>query len=176
MDLKTIAVIIAIPGGILAIFGIIGYFKGYWGWFADKTKSFFRSSKSTLDIPKKTIRIIPRHGAFEIRWHMISKGGEPAMQIRIRFAVTNIAIGEILLVSTEMKKPKAFGTVLVRKEINDHESGQIPLPPGQTTIAESNFLISPPFKKEDESFKASIAIIDQFGNKHWIKRLEIPYL
>jgi len=54
--------------------------------------------------------------------------------------------------------------------------GRFMLPAGYISKVSFNFWISPPTKRKGETLKTSIAIIDQFGNKHWLKGIEFKCL
>ena len=126
-----------------------------------------------IKIPKKTIIIIPNYDTF---WHMGSSSDKPAMQIVGRFQVTNITKNDILLTSAIIKKSKTQGLVMVKDYQSNYYGDYNKIPAGHTTNITIDFWISPPFKKEGESFVSDIAILDQFANKHWIKQIEFKYL
>ncbi len=105
---------------------------------------------------------------------MGSEGGKPAMQVVGRFHVTNITKYKVILAAVKMKKPRHLGSVTVKdSESNYH--GRYQIPPGGFTDMSFDFWINPPFKKEGESFTADIAVLDQFGNEHWIKNVHFIY-
>ena len=49
------------------------------------------------------------------------------------------------------------------------------IPMGGLSELSFDFFVQPPVKEEGILFKADVAIIDQFGNEHWLKGLEFPY-
>jgi hypothetical protein len=49
------------------------------------------------------------------------------------------------------------------------------IPTGGKTDLRFHFRVMPPVSEKGQSFKADIAIIDLFGNEHWIKGIEFPY-
>jgi len=53
--------------------------------------------------------------------------------------------------------------------------GSYMIPDGATTDLSNDFWIIPPYKEKGQAFAADIAILDQFGNEHWIKNVEFPY-
>ena len=55
-----------------------------------------------------------------------------------------------------------------------HPSKHI-IPPGTTTEVHSDFWLTPPVKKERETVRVDIALVDQFGNEHWVKGVEFKY-
>ncbi|MFA4888769.1 MAG: hypothetical protein WC628_04260 [Candidatus Omnitrophota bacterium] len=134
----------------------------------------FYRSKVVFEIPKKTINIVDKPHRKACWWHMGSSGDKPAMQISAKFFVTNITKYNILLTSAKMKKPKALGAVMV-KDVDSNYHGGYSIPPGVTTDLDIDFWIMPPFINQNELFRADIAVIDQFGNDHWIKKVEFPY-
>jgi len=169
---NILAAVVSIAGGIYA------FIK--WGidiikWFMNRIKHFFQPHDDiTYKIPKKSIVILPTPYSNDIWWHMGSSSGKPGMQIVGRFKVTNITKYNILLVAAKMKKPRILGHVDVKdSKSNYHGSNMIP--DGATTDMGFSFWIMPPVKKEKENFKADVAIIDQFGNEHWIKDIEFHY-
>ncbi|NQY74403.1 MAG: hypothetical protein HRT90_06525 [Candidatus Margulisbacteria bacterium] len=129
----------------------------------------------TNKIPKKTIIVAPNPNPHDTWWHMGSQGiNEPTMQISGSYQVTNITEDNINLSAVEMKKPNVMGNIIV-KDSKSHYYGSYPIPSKYLTDISFDFLIKPPFKKTGESFKADVAIIDQFGNEHWIKGIVFVY-
>jgi hypothetical protein len=120
-----------------------------------------------FDIPKKTIIVTPVPGHFNTWWHMGSWSGSPAMQVVGDFNVTNITKYNIFLCAAKMKKTKQLGHVTV-KEFNE-------IPPMRDSALRFHFFVFPPLKKEGENFTTDVAIIDQFGNEHWIKGIDFVY-
>jgi len=135
---------------------------------------FWGKGKSSVqvDVPNKTIIVIPTPGPFSTWWHMGSWSGNPAMQVVGFFKVTNITKYTIFLCAAEMKKTKLLGRVTVM-DSKSHEFNEIP--PTSTTELTFHFFVFPPIRKEGENFTTDIAIIDQFGNKHWIKGINFVY-
>ena len=170
-NLNNLSILIAILIGIASIIGIItGFFKKFWKWI----RKIFISSSATFDIPKKTIIIVPQAHRKSTWWHMGRSGDKPAMQISGDFTVTNITKSNILLTVAKMKKPKALGHVMV-KDLNSQYHGSYYIPSGATTKLTFDFWIIPPIKEVKQNFTADIAIVDQFGNEHWIKKVEFKY-
>ena len=154
---------------------IIGAVYAFYRWGIDLLKKLFTPREQiTFKIPKKTIVIIPTANPKNTWWHMGSSSGKPAMQIAGSFKVTNITKYNILLTAAEMKKARILGHVSV-KDTKSQYHGSYMIPGGATTDLSFHFWIMPPFKDKDESFKADIAILDQFANKHWIRNIEFHY-
>lgn len=171
MDGNKINLLIGIATGGLTIFA---YFKGFFGWAYNKVKHLFKPSDSIYQIPKKTIVLLPKAAPNTTWWHMGSSGDKPAMQIVGRLTVTNITKYNILLTLVKMRKPKALGHVMCRKS-GENIYGSYMIPNGATTDLSYDFWIIPPFKEKGQSFQADIAVLDQFGNEHWIKGIEFHY-
>jgi hypothetical protein len=136
-----------------------------------------RTTKSAVqaEIPKKTIIVPPNPSRLATWWHMGSSAGKPAMQVVGRsFKVTNITKYSIFLCAAKMKKPRLLGHVSV-KESKGQYHGFYEIPPTGISDLSFDFWVIPPFKNQGESFKADVAIIDQFGNEHWVKGIEFVY-
>lgn len=100
--------------------------------------------------------------------------GKPAMQVVGRFNVTNITKYAVILSAVKMKNPRYMGNVMV-KDSKTNYHGRYQIVPGGYTDMSFDFWIDPPFKKKNESFVADIAVLDQFGNEHWIKKITFTY-
>jgi len=131
-------------------------------------------SNVQIDIPKKTIIVAPNPNPRDTWWHMGSSSGSPAMQVVGRFKVTNITKYNIFLCAAKMKKPKLLGHVMV-KDSKSQYHGFYEIPPTGISDLSFDFWVIPPFRKEGETFTTDVAIIDQFGNEHWIKGIDFVY-
>jgi len=168
------ASVISIIAGVLTILGII---TGFFRWVFKSLRDYLAQPGPTFDIPKKTIVLIPKVGR-GTWWHMGAVSGEPAMQISGKFKVTNITRYPITLTVAMIRKPKLLGSVSVEVldgEVLNTYSSSYAIPPGETTNLSFGFWVHPPVKEKGEIFVADIAILDQFANEHWIKRLEFKY-
>lgn len=169
--MDKLSLIIGIIVGALTIFG---YLKGFFSWIFEKVINLFKPSDAIHNIPRKTLVLLPKANPNSTWWHMGGIGGEPAMQIVGHFTVTNISKFSILPTLVKMKKPKILGHVMCKK-MDENIYGGYMIPEGGTTDLSYDFWITPPIKEKDESFKANIAFVDQFGNEHWVKGVEFPY-
>jgi len=127
----------------------------------------------SLTIPKQTVRILPSPGE-QHWWHMGSVGGAPAMQVSAHFNVTNTTSYEIVLVAAILKKPRVIGHVNVKDSASDFH-GTYELLPGRPTRMSLHFWIIPPVRKQGQSFRADVVILDQFGNEHRVKGVDFQY-
>jgi hypothetical protein len=139
-------------------------------------KRFFRPSLSSVvvDVPKKTL-VLSRNWRSSAFWcHMSSSGEQQAMQIVGEVSVTNICKHVTYVTAAKLKKPKAWGHGDV-KGLDSQYSGGNMIPAGGMTDLRFHFGVMPPMREKGQSFKADVAIIDLFGNEHWIKGIEFPY-
>jgi len=171
MDAKAINILIGIGAGILTI---LFYAVGIFGWILKNIKLLIKPDDSILRIPQKTIVLLKDPTPQNIWWHMGSVGNEPAMQISGHFLVTNISKYNILITSAKMRRPHIIGNAYCRATGGDIY-GSYFIPSGETTDLSFDFWIVPPVKKKREEFKADIAILDQFGNEHWVKDVTFRY-
>lgn len=152
---------------VLAICAVIGHFTGFLKWCWLHLKKWFKQE----GIPKKTIIILNENNDLSNFWHIGSKGDEPILQIAGRFVVTNITDKPVKLVHSIIKGYNSFGVAHV-KDLFSQYWGSYDIPPGKTTRVSIHFLI-PPLKrlKKKKPLILNVAIVDQFNNKHWLKRV-----
>src|ERR1035437_1069812 len=93
-------------------------------WFGPKP------SGGVIDVPSKTMVLIPVSGQSAFWWHMGSSGDQPLMQIVGRFNVTNISKHSIFVMSAKLRKPKAVGYAHVRAQKSNTFSDRHSIPPG----------------------------------------------
>jgi len=121
-------------------------------------------------VSNETIRIQPKRR--DLWWHLGSSNNKPAMQVHGSWYVTNITEKEVLILRASLSRfmrPSINGTIIVRHP-TDNIYGRYPILPNETTHASTSFWLLPPFKKEGKDFKATVILVDQFGNKHKIKQ------
>jgi hypothetical protein len=172
-DIQSAQVVIAAVIGLLTILGtIFGWFGKIWQW----ASSFFKSKPpiGIIEIPSKTMVLIPVSRQNALWWHMGAMGDQPAMQIVGDLNVTNISKYGVYVMGAKLRKPKAIGHAMVR-EHNSNVYGQHIIPQHGVSDLRFDFFVQPPVCEKGKLFKADIAIIDQFGNEHWLKGLEFPY-
>ncbi len=173
-DLQAAQVVVGLVISLLTILGtIFGWFGKAWRW-----ASLLFSHKppvGLIDVPSKTMVLIPVSRQNELWWHMGSMGGKPAMQIVGHLNVTNISKYDVVVMGAKLRKPKAVGHAFVRAHDSNVYSQAHSIPMGGLSELSFDFFVQPPVKEEGILFKADVAIIDQFGNEHWLKGLEFPY-
>lgn len=175
-DLASAQVAIGVLIGLLTILGTL------FGWFG-KAAAWIRAlfspkgSPGLIDVPPKTLILqpVPRRNA--LWWHMGSMSGNPAMQIVGDLNITNISKHDVVVMGAKLKKPRALGHAFVRAQgSNLYGSGSDhSVPVGGISDLRFDFFVQPPVKEKGQMFKADVAILDQFGNEHWLKGLEFPY-
>jgi hypothetical protein len=174
-DLESISTIVTIGVGILTALGVVfGWFGKVWRWGI----SFFKPKPpvGTIEIPSKTLILLPISRQNALWWQMVLMGDQPAMQINGALNATNISEYGIVVVGAKLRKPKAIGHVLVSSHDSYMCSSKQVIQKGAVSGLSFDFLIQPPVCKKNKSFKADVAIIDQFGNEHWLKGLVFQYL
>lgn len=173
-DLPTLQLAIGILVSVLTILGtVFGWFAKTWRWASTRFKA--KSPVGVIDLPTKTVILIPVPRQNALWWHMGSVGGQPAMQIVGDLNVTNISKYGIILMGARLRKPKATGHVSVRAHDSNMYSSKHVIPVGTVSDLRFDFFVQPPICEKGKAFKADVAIIDQFGNEHWLKGLEYAY-
>jgi hypothetical protein len=174
-DLQSAQVAVGIVIGLLTILGtIFGWFGKAWRW----ATSLFSQKPAVglIDVPSKTMILIPVARQNALWWHMGAMGDQPAMQIVGDLNVTNISKYNVVVMGAKLRKPKAVGHAMVRAHDSNIYGQKHSIPQGGISDLRFDFFVQPPVNEKGKLFKADVAIIDQFGNEHWLKGLEFPYL
>ena len=173
-DLQSAQVAVAIVIGLLTILGtIFGWFGKAWRWVSSLFKP--KPPVGIIEVPSKTMVLIPVSRSNAVWWHMGAMGDQPAMQIVGDLNVTNISKYGVFVMGAKLRKPKAVGHALVRAHDENIYSTKHVIPQGAVSDVRFDFFVQPPVCEKGKPFKADVAIIDQFGNEHWLKGLEFPY-
>lgn len=167
--------IIAIAGLILVMKPIVdalGLIEKLLVWLS-KVGALLK--KSAPGIPPQTLAVIPEPRRNALWWGMGKSGEKPVMQICADFYVTNKLQHPIRIGGALLKVNRWFfgsrterGDAMV-KDVNSPYSGNYPIPPHTMTRVRAHFFpVFKPFKKPPKLFSARVAIIDQYGNEHWV--------
>jgi hypothetical protein len=115
-------------------------------------------------VPQETMRVVQQKN--ESWWSDGSSGTKPIMLVYFAGSITEIAGKQIRVVAAELSEPpQPAGTV----EICNGHNCQRPqfLRPHETADLLVTFIISPVSNLEaDGTWRSSITLIDQFGNRH----------
>lgn len=174
VDLQAVQVLVAVTVGVLTILGtIFGWFGKAWRW-----GSLLLGRKpggGVTEIPSQTLVLMSamRHNA--LWWHMGSSGDKPAMQIVGDLKATNISKMDIEVMGAKLRKPKAVGHAFVTALDSHSFDGSNRIPEKGVRDLRFDFFAQPPICEAGKPFKGDIAIVDQFGNEHWLKGLEFSY-
>lgn len=172
-NLQTIHITLGIVVALLTIAGIVfGWFRKVWDWAYSLFKN--KGSNGLVKVPKKTMILLPVSRPNAFWWHMGSTKKKPSMQIVGDLNVTNISEYGVYIRGVKLRKPKAVGHATVRAQGSNLHSSNHKIPSRAISDLRFTFLVQPPVCKEGETFKGDVAIIDQFGNEHWLKKLEFP--
>lgn len=172
-DLQKISITVGI---VLAGLTILGKVTGFFGWLLKQYRQWHQSSFALIEVPKKTVILVPVSLRNAFWWHMGSMSGQPAMQIVGDLNVTNISKYNVYLMGARLRKPRAVGHVCVRVQGSNIYSSNSMIPQGALSDLRFDFFVQPPVCKEGSPFKADVAIIDQFGNEHWLKKVNFLYM
>jgi hypothetical protein len=144
-----------------------------WAW-----KKLFGRAAQALPLPTKTIVAMPQPRINAMWWHDAKWGDKPRVQVVGDFDVTNIWTQDVRVPSAVIKYRRSFwshtkhvGSCMV-KDLRSPYSGNYPIPPGQMSMARVMFDVPVRKKREPGHFKADVALIDQLGNRHWVRGIE----
>ena len=144
-------------------------------------RSCSRTPTQPDEVPSRTVIVIQQSRLNALWWSEGSMSGKPMLQVVGDFNVTNIWSKDIKLAGALLKyKRWLFLTRTVRgdssvKDLTSVYSGTYRIPPNQMTWLRVSFDFIPRDEMPTGVLKASVAVIDQFGNHHWIKNLSFKH-
>ena len=161
-------------GVAVAAGGVIAGSVKFAFWVYDEWQR--RKNHQGFVVPKKTLQIA---GKIESNywWGMGKRGDEPTMQIVGSFFISNISSVPVRVPQAELRygflgRKRVNGIVMVPRSAKDNLHGFYDIPPNETRNAPFDFWIYPPVAKVGEDFTArSVTFIDQFGNRHSVKKV-----
>ena len=156
-------------GTVLAATAIIALSK--WGRTV-LSRSWQRIRARSGSVPTKTITVLPQPNG--LWWHMGSRSGKEAMQVVADLYATNLTGRSLHLLETYIARPRTQGNVLVRHPTGDI-FGQYPIVPGGPSELSCIYWIVPPVRKKEKRLKATLIFLDQYGNKHVLRRMHFDY-
>ena len=186
MDLTTLGVIAAVLVPVAAlILHALGILEKLSVWLGRAWRFVFRKSPATdPKLPARTIVAIPEPRSNALWWHMGSDGRQPPsplMQICADFNVTNVWERDVKLAGAVIRFRRWLvlrrverGDALV-KDLRSPYSGRYAIPPNAMTHVRAHFMFGQPGRAEGKRLTADLALVDQFDNHHWIKRLRFDY-
>jgi len=131
--------------------------------------------------PRRTIVAIEQPRPNALSWGFSKSGTTPTRYAIADFNVTNIWTQDIRLAGALLRyrhrllaHRTARGQTLV-KDFQSEYSGDYPLRPDQMTWVRVSFLDPLAAEPPAGDFIADVAIIDQFGNHHWHRRLRFRH-
>ena len=168
--------ITAISTLLAAILGVLAWVRG-WTW---PRRLWHGATRYRPHIPRKTLRIWPTRRyplMSDQRWHMVSVGDQPAMQIVSAWHVTNMVKKAIHIHRARIVRPRKARTegevYVIDPQTNLADDGM--LTPRSAAEVTTQFFVHPPVCQEGEDFKAKIVFTDQFGNEHKTKWIVFKY-
>ncbi len=171
MEPTTIGAWIAVA---VAAGGVIAGSVKFAFWVYDECQR--RKNHQGFVVPKKTLEIAGKTES-NYWWGMGKRGDEPTMQIVGSFFISNISSVPVRVPQAELRygflgRKRVNGIVMVPRSAKDNLHGFYDIPPNETRNAPFDFWVYPPVAKVGEDFTArSVTFIDQFGNRHSVKKV-----
>ena len=162
-------------GVLVAAGGVIAGSVKFLFWIFDEWQK--RKQHEGFSAPSETLRLATKMEG-NCWWHMGKKGDEPTMQIVGSMFATNIASVPVRIPQVELRygclgRKRVSGMVMVSRRPHENMHGMYDIPPHETRNMSFDFWVYPPVVKPTEPFTAhSVAFIDQFGNRHTVKRVQ----
>ena len=188
MDWPSISVI---AGVLLTITTIVLNSLGILGKIVSALRAAFRTLGHLFHrepalpdgIPARTVAIVQQPRINALWWSEGSMGDRPMLQVVGDFNVTNLWSKDIKLAGALLRYRRWF--LLTRtirgdssvKDLKSVYSGTYYIPPNQMTWLRVSFHFIPRdgMPKGSGAFNASVAVIDQFGNHHWVENLSFKH-
>jgi hypothetical protein len=149
-------------GALAAVVILAGVVLKYWRRAVTWVRVTWRKLRYN-SYPRDTIRVVKHPDPSW--WHMGSVSGEPAMQVVGTWYVTNITDTAVRVLAARLENPRRDGTVSLTQ----------PISPGDTTRVATDFWVSPPVRSEGQEFRATVVLVDQYGNEHRVKNVVFRY-
>ncbi len=117
-------------------------------------------------VPTETLRMVQDvHSSF---WGLGSVGGEPATEVVLDGHVTDISGNPNRILRAEIPKPLTHADMLLLSNHHDARRPQI-LGPHECAEIRVCFFVQPVVGEKGKSWKSSVILVDQYGNRHKIK-------
>jgi hypothetical protein len=168
------AVIAAWLGILVTAGGAVAGVVKFGLWLFDEWQK--RKAREGLHVPDKTLQLAPMPER-NCWWAMGKRGDDPTMQIVGRMFVTNTSQTVVRIPQAELRygflgRRRVSGLPSVNRSADDNVHGMYDIEPGDTRTMAFDFWVFPPVVGEKEAFVAhSIRFMDQFGNKHRVRRV-----
>lgn len=162
-------------GVLVAAGGVVAGTVKFLFWAFDEWQK--RKKHEGFTAPSETLRLATMTEG-SCWWHMGKKGDEPTMQVVGRMFVTNIASVSVRIPQVELRygfwgRKRVSGMVMVSRQLHENMYGMYDIPPSETRNVSFDFWVYPPVVKSTEPFVAhTVAFLDQFGNRHTVKRVQ----
>lgn len=130
-----------------------------------------------LTPPPQAVVLIPEVRPNALVWALGTRGNKPTQQVVGDFTITNRTEHAIYLLHAVLRRRRWF--FLGRPEqghaaVGDFQSphsGEYPIPPQAITTVRLHFVGTVRERPARGRLVADVAVVDQFGNHHWLRRL-----
>jgi hypothetical protein len=172
------AAVTAICTAVLQVMGVLGKVAsgigGAWN-------HLFNSHAASGNIPTRTVVMVKDARLNALFWGTSQVANKKFLQVVGDFRVTNVWTSNVTLVAAKLRTPKWFffrqvteGDAMV-KDLKSVYTGHYPIPAGAMTDLRVHFMTVPHNGRKPGVLVADLAVIDQFGNHHWIKGLRFKH-
>jgi hypothetical protein len=175
----------AVGAAIATYAGLARNVFGVTDWIVARSKGVWRffSHRGSDRVPSKTVILLPEPRINALYWTYAGTPEAPAMQVVGDLVVTNISqVGVNLPIGVLRYRRRRW--YLARKEVRASPwvkdlkspySGGYGIPPGGTTHVRAAFVWKEQERPPIGDLVADVALVDQFGNHHWLRRLRLKH-
>jgi hypothetical protein len=184
MDLKALSALIASVAAVVAVignaFGVLDKLVSACKWVWHRIT---RRSAGGTKLPTKTVVALTDPRINALYWGEATIAGKPGMQVVGDLIVTNITAEFVELPVGVLRYRRRWWDLLRKrvrahamvKDVRSRYSGRYGIPPKATTDVRVVFIYSEPERPEPGDFVGDVALVDQFGNHHWLRRLRFKH-
>jgi len=165
--------VIAALGAVLGqYFGAFDKLLAAWRWLRSKGH---RSGA----VPTNTLIAMPVPRSNALLWGNAKLGDQKGMQVMADISVTNISSDPLNIPVAILRYRRSWWQVVPKevrvepmvKDLRSPYSGAYAIPSKACTGLRANFIFPEVRDHKTGDFIASVAVVDQFGNEHWLKAL-----
>ena len=138
---------------------------------------FRRKDPFIYSYPKRTVRLVPSPLGGD-NWWRISRYSSGTIKTMIdgTLMATNVTDLDVTLIAVEMRKPRIYAP-LTRVYTETPDEVVYPVFVGARGTAHVHFTteLLGSVAEEGGTLSASVAVVDQFGNRNWIRNFQFKY-
>jgi hypothetical protein len=144
---------------------VVEFIGGLW----NRVKNLPRVLRGHPVIPSRTLAVVPQPLPRASGWSDGTVSDRPATMLYGRLLVTNITERMVGVPAVKLRKPKMIAPIRLSRPLPEDAGTQL-LSPDAPTELDFLLFVQPPVGRQGRPFVTDIAVIDHFGNHHWLRK------